>query len=468
MSLRTLITALFVTALLVTACGKKGDEAGPEGGAAAAEKADLSSPKAAFESFAKKMDSTRKQFDAELQTIFKVEESETFAPVITEGMSAFLKEREKKRFSRSSESEEGILTFDKEEKGEGEDVVVMAKQTNARTTTKRDPKSGEETTEKKEEHRTHKVILTKVGEEWRVKEWHEKCPSCEGGGKCPECDGTGTTKPKECMACEGSGKSNSGDKCYGCEGTGKRKPGECHRCKETEGKCGRCKGEGWKREDDFDEGGFFTEETLTVEKYLDLSAPVNTAKSFVNLKKLQEAKAVETLRKLTAILKEMVETYFVQEAVDRLKKGLAKSAEEFKRKQEGGKTEFGEAAVEGDSAVVNVIETSVSRKGKEYKNEMALKLVKKGADWKIDDRGGACYGCKGSGKCGGCEGSGTTKPRECYGCKGSGKDKNGKQCWSCKGSGKTKPGECFRCKADKGVCSQCKGGKYNWERAQKQ
>jgi hypothetical protein len=467
-----LVTIVF-SVVIAAGCGKKQGKSSEDGEAASGDgalivKADLTSPKAAFESFAETMEVLRKRFETELESLFMASEADMYAPVMTAELVAFLKEREKKHLTGRTDSDEGKLVFEKEEKGEGEDVLIHATQKVTRKKMKRDPKTGVETTETDEQTKKHKILFVKGGEEWRIKTWHEFCTSCEGKGTCSECDGTGKTKPKECFMCKGSKKSDSGEKCFGCEGTGKEKPRDCYRCKETEGKCDRCEGEGWRRQDDFEGGGFFIEEEKTAEKYSDLSTPENTAKTYLNLEEMKEADSLTTLRGLTGSIRAMVKALFTADTLERLEKNLAKSAEEYKKKEGGKKEEVGKHEMMDGKAVVVIAETRTDREGKAHISRTALCMIQVGSDWKIDDRGQQCWGCEGTGKCGGCEGTGTTKPTDCFSCKGKGKDKDGKDCWACEGSGKTKPSECFQCKEDKGNCNGCKGAKFTWDREKKE
>jgi hypothetical protein len=425
---------------------------------------DRSTPKAAFESFADRMEALQEELKGDLDAVFMASQADTYGPVLTDAMAQYYRAQEKERLTMRSDKEEGRLTLEKEEAVEA-DVLIWASQKNKKTVKERDRASGEWTTREEEEVKSHKLLFTQVGETWRLKSWHEKCTVCGGKGACPDCDGTGTTKPKECYACKGEGKSGKDVKCFSCDGTGKRKPEDCFRCRKTQGKCSRCGGNGWKREDSFESGGFFLKGEKKIEAFLDLSTPENAAKSFLNRKDLQEVKTLTVVSRLAGALEGVTETFFVPETLEKLRAALAKSAERYEKKEAGKKVEVGETKVEGETAVVTLATTSVDRKGKSRTSREFLKLVKAGADWKVDDRGSECWSCKGAGVCTSCDGTGQSKPRDCWGCKGTGKNKDGGDCFACKGSGKAKVTECYNCKKDKGKCGGCMGQGYSWERA---
>jgi hypothetical protein len=386
---------------------------------------------------------------------------------LTPDLVAFLKEREKKFSFRETKSEEGKLVYSKEEKGEDGTVTVFATQKNVRVEKKAAKEPGKTTEEKVEETRNHKVVLKQEGTEWRVAKWLEECGSCKGKGTCPDCDGTGKTKDKKCFSCKGTGKDEEGKECFMCGGTGKEKPQECFRCKETGGKCGICEGKGWKEELDFKEDPFLLDEEWKVEKIEDLGSPAGTAKSYINLKDRHQAEQLGIVRKVIGEMRALIEAFCTLKVIEGFRVALKKSGEQFRKQQDVRNLTFGEPKVDGDTAVVEVSETSLSRKGETRTEKTALKIVKKDGKWLIDDRGGQCWSCKGSGKCSECDGTGKTKEKECWSCKGSGKNKEGKECFGCGGSGKTKPSDCFMCKETGGKCGSCKGGKFNWDRAEK-
>ncbi|MHC4599817.1 MAG: hypothetical protein ACYS47_12500 [Planctomycetota bacterium] len=476
----SILFTLILSVAVVAGCGKKKGESAAEGEAGTTEsaggetptgeepitvKADLTSPKAAFESFSETMETLKKRYMGKLESIFKGSEADMYAPVMTAELVTFLTDRDKKRMTKEVDTDEGKLVFDKEEKAEGEDVLILANQKVTKKTVERDPKTGKEDTKTEDKNKKHKMLFTKAGEAWRLKTWHEECFSCEGKGKCSECDGTGKSKPKDCFACNGSGKSGSGEKCFGCDGTGKEKSRDCFFCNENKGKCGTCEGEGWKRQDDFEGGGFFGGEVKKVEKFSDLSTPENTARTYINLAELRETEALQTFGSMMGAVKKMVEALFTADALERLNKNQEKAAEEQKKREAGTKKEVGDHKMAEGKAIVILSETRTDPEGKAHTSRTALRMVKTGNEWKVEDRGQPCWGCGGTGECDGCGGTGTTKVEDCWSCKGKGKDDQGEKCFMCEGSGKTKPDKCMQCKETKGKCQGCKGAMFSWDRA---
>ena len=192
--MRNLMILFFVMAALVLAvgCGKKGPEGeGGEGGDQA-EKVDLSSAKSSFEGMAGRIQKIMDKVNKEMKTLFSTPRYETAKPAITAEYYEFLKKRaEKWGGPREDFDKDGLITFEKEEKGEGGATIIYATQKNTRTERKRDPETKKRVAKPVEKVAKHKFILVQENNEWRVKEWYRQCSSCKGGGKCPQCEGTG-------------------------------------------------------------------------------------------------------------------------------------------------------------------------------------------------------------------------------------------------------------------------------------
>ncbi len=440
---RIFVVIAFVALAALTGCGKGSEapkdpagDAGKAGGQAA--KADLSSAKSAFEGFATRVDDMKNSLEEKFKSVFFVKESELYAPAITQQYAEFLKEREKKFDFSGDVSKEGKFAFEKEEQGQGGETLIYALQKNTRTerTTDETGKTDKKTVETEVKHKLH---FQKIGDEWRIVKWFQSCGSCKGSGKCGQCEGTGKTKPEDCYGCQGKGKDEAGEKCTVCEGSGKTKPQDCFSCKSIAGKCSSCKGEGWRRQDEFESGGMISEAVMKVEKFSDMSTPENAVKALLNLRDQHDAKGTATAAEIAGSLRSIIVSFFSKETNEKFEKSVKESTDEAKRDEADRKREFEPAKIEGDIAIASYVETRKDKKGKEHKEKKAFKLVKKDGSWKIDDRGRSCWSCEGAGKC----------PQ-------------------CKGTGKTDDGDCYACQADKGLCSPCKGGGYSWDRAQRE
>ena len=233
-----------------------GAEAGAEGGeqgnaadSEAAPAADLSSPRAAFDSFAARFKALTDEMQDTMRRLFTVPEHEIVGDAVTKGFHDFLKARAEKRQGDPGGDVDGPLEFaGKEEGGDGA-VVIRATQENTRRKWKGGGNEDGPRFTLETKVLEHELRFVKSGSDWKIGAWRKECWACEGSGLCPECGGTGKTKPQDCFACGGSGKTENGDPCPACGGSGKSEPRECYACKDTGGKCYICKGEGfqWSR-----------------------------------------------------------------------------------------------------------------------------------------------------------------------------------------------------------------------------
>ncbi len=399
-------------------------------------KADLSSAKAAFESFAAGAFDMKSRVDEKLKGLLSARDSDVYAVVFTQSYVDFLKERDKKFDFARDLDKEGKISFEKEEASEGGTVVIYG--TQAVTRTKKDvDKGGEPVTKQVEETRRHRCVFANEGGEWRIQKWFLSCRSCNGTGKCENCGGTGKTAAKDCPGCKGTGKTGETE-CGACGGTGKKQPEDCWQCKKTQGKCMTCKGEGWKRQDEFEAGGFLLEVDRKADAYSDLTASANTVKTFLSIKEQRDLRNTAAARELTALVKKMVSSYFVKATAETLDKAVKEGSARYIKEKDGLKQDVKEVKAEGDSAIVCCAETRIDRTGKERTDSRFFKLAKQAdGTWKIDDRGYGCWACKGS-----CS------------------------CAVCGGTGKKGDADCPACKDNKGKCPSCKGDGCSWERQQ--
>jgi hypothetical protein len=160
-------------------------------------------------------------------------------------------------------------------------------------------------------------------------------------------------------------------------------------------------------------------------------------------------------------MKTLLKTYFVKEVLEYASDAIKKAGENARKSEESLHREISEPKMQGEVALLKIKETRLDRGGKLKTLWSALKIIKVGNEWKIDNLGSGCWSCNGSGVCSRCNGTGTREGK-CFLCKGTGTRKD-KKCGFCQGTGKRKR-KCYKCRKTSGKCSRCKGEGFNWER----
>lgn len=317
----------------------------------------------------------------------------------------------------------------------------------------------------------HKVVLVRVGGDWKVKQLHVACSICLAKGACRACTGTGERScysckgGKSCTYCKGAGQNQRGRTCFSCKGNGLCRSckgngaQECYSCKGKK-QCKYCAGKAHKTKDWSKMwGGDPGDLGLASE---DRTSPTSAAQAFLNMRlQLWRARASRAKKRYAGVVAMLdaapkaiaAEAFSATKARERLK--------EFKNK-----TIVEEVEVVGSTAYARLRTT--------YKKGNArltrLTLSQRAGVWLVDRVEHDCYSCKGKRLCGTCKGSKNSgacrcKAGQCIGCRGLGKlqlrsgardcsiCKGVGLCTLCKGKGKR---PCYSCRST-GKCTTCKG-----------
>lgn len=353
---------------------------------------DLSTPEKTFDAYVEAMRSLQRDMATKMRIDVELEVDRLADFLRTDALKASASKRLDETKRRVDEFLAQKSVFAIKGKTENADGTVDLRVTETSTS----PGAGGE-----DRIRGSRLVLEKIGADWRLRDSFRDCMTCQATGECRICKGTGDVGGSPCFKCEGK------KLCATCNGTK-------------------------ERQDRFDQMGvFFVVADADPKDSKDLSSAAAAARAYTDYYVRQWLVKTMRTRELVTKGMEKLRPIFKPDVFKTIDDSISKEVELGKKRFTDGHPKIGDLKESGDTATA-ILEIPAGWRGKDATKEQ-IALVKVGAEWRIDAVHSACPLCAGSGLCRDCKGTGKLDDKtDCDSCEGN------KTCFLCEGAGFSK------------------------------